>query len=58
MTCDILKVNPCDRTLFQPTIDKVVEKYGVILCDSATDGAYVSKINAELAETKGIKNIV
>jgi len=58
LTCDILKGNLCDSTLFQPTIDKVVEKYGVVPRDSATDGGYASKANAEYAETKGIKNIV
>jgi len=58
LTCDILKGNPCDSTLFQPTIDKVVEKYGVVPRDSATDGGYASKANAAYAETKGIKNIV
>jgi len=58
LTCDILKGNPSDSTLFQPTIDKVVEKYGVTPRDSATDGGYASKANAEYAEKKGIKNIV
>jgi len=58
LTCDILKGNPCDSTLFQPTIDKVVEKNGVVPRDSATDGGYASKANAAYAETKGIKNIV
>ena len=58
LTCDILKGNPCDSTLFQPTIDKVVEKYGVVPRDSATDGGYASKANAAYAETKGIINIV
>jgi len=58
LTCDILKGNPSDSTLFQPTIDKVVEKYGVTPRDSATDGGYASKANVEYAEKKGIKNIV
>ena len=58
LTCDILKSNPCDSTLFQPTIDKIVEKYGVVPRDSATDGGYASKANTEYAQTKGIKNIV
>jgi IS5 family transposase len=58
LTCDILKGNPSDSTLFQPTIDKVVEKYGVTPRDSATDGGYASKANAGYAEKKGIKNIV
>jgi len=58
LTCDMLKGNPGDNTLFQPTIDKVVEKYGVIPRDSATDGGYASKANAGYAEKKGIKNTV
>ena len=58
LTCDILKGNPSDNTLFQLTINKVVDKYGVTPRDSATDVGYASKANTEYAEKKGIKNIV
>jgi len=56
--CSVLRGNPCDKDLYQPTIDKVVADYGLIPRDIATDGGYATKKNAEYAVTKGITNIV
>lgn len=58
LVCDILKGNPKDSTLYQDTIDKLIESYGKTPRDSATDGGYASKANAEFAQSKGILNIV
>lgn len=58
MSCDIPKGNPSDTNLYQSTIDKIMDNYQTIPRDSATDGGYASKANAEYAEEKGIVNIV
>lgn len=58
LSCDILKGNPSDSTLYQPTIDKIIADYGIVPRNSATDGGYASKANAEYAKEKGIINIV
>ncbi len=58
LTCEILRGNPSDSTLYQGTIDKLIESYDIVPRDSATDGGYASKANAEYAEGKGIVNIV
>lgn len=58
LSCAVLKGNPADSTLFEKTIDKVIESYGVVPRDSATDGGYASKANAQYAQEKGIINIV
>jgi IS5 family transposase len=58
LTCEVLNGNPADSTLYQDTIDKLVDSYGKVPRDSATDGAYASKANAEYAQEKGIVNIV
>lgn len=58
LTCEVLQGNPSDKSLFQKTINKLVEDYKVIPRDSATDGGFASKDNAEYATSKGIVNIV
>ena len=58
LSCDILRGNPSDTSLFQSTIDKVILDYGVTPRDSATDGGYASKMNLDYAKSKGIVNIV
>ena len=58
MSCEVLKGNPSDSTLYQKTIDKIIADYGIVPRDSATDGGYASKANAEYAQSKGIVNIV
>lgn len=58
LTCEVLQGNPADSTLYQGTIDSLVNSYGKIPRDSATDGGYASKANAEYAKEKGIRNIV
>jgi len=56
--CHIPKGNPSDRILFTPTIDRVIENYGIIPRDSSTDGGYASKDNSNYCQSKGLVNIV
>jgi transposase, IS5 family len=58
LNCTILRGNPCDKDLYQPTIDQVVTDYGVTPRDIATDGGYATKKNSEYAVGKGIINVV
>ena len=58
LVCEILKGNPADSTLYQQTIDQWIDSYGKTPRDSATDGGFASKANAEYAQGKGIVNIV
>ncbi len=58
LVCEILNGNPADSALYQDTIDKLIDSYGKVPRDSATDGGYASKANAEFAQGKGIVNIV
>lgn len=58
LVCEILNGNPADSTLYQGAIDKLIGSYGKVPRDSATDGGYASKANAEYAQSKGIVNIV
>lgn len=56
--CDILKGNPSDKTLFQPTIDRIIENYGVVPRDSVADGGYATIDNTKYGVNKGIVNVV
>lgn len=58
LSCEVLKGNPSDSTLYKHTLDKVIEDYGVVPRDSVTDGGYASLANAQHAQSKGIRNIV
>jgi IS5 family transposase len=58
LDCEILKGNPSDVTLYQGTMNRVIDNYERIPRDSATDGGYASLLNLEYAEKKGITNIV
>ncbi len=58
LSCEVLKGNPSDSTLYQNTIDKIIADYEIVPRDSATDGGYATKDNAAYAQGKGIVNIV
>lgn len=58
LSCEILKGNPSDSTLYQETLDKIVTAYQIIPRDSVADGGYASKDNAAYAQDKKIVNIV
>ncbi len=56
--CDVLRGNPSDSKLFAPALDSVIEDYGKVPRDYATDGGYASLANQSHAEEKGVVNIV
>jgi IS5 family transposase len=56
--CDVLRGNPSDSKLFAPALDSVIEDYGKVPRDYATDGGYASLANQSHAEEKGVINIV
>ena len=58
LDCEILKGNPSDKTLFQPTIDRIIENYGVVPRDSTADGGFATIDNTKYAINKGIVNVV
>jgi len=58
LDCEVLQGNPSDSTLYQPTIERVVENYNITPRDSSTDGGYASLLNMEYGKQKGITNIV
>jgi len=42
LDCQVLRGNPSDKSLFNPTIDNVIQNYDIIPRDSTTDGGYAS----------------
>ena len=58
LDCQILRGSPSDKSLYQPTIDNIIQNYEVIPRDSATDGGYASLANRTHAQKAGIVNIV
>jgi len=58
LACEVLRGNPSDKDLYQPTLDKVIANYDTVPRDCVTDGGYATKANAAYAQDKGIVNIV
>jgi len=58
LNCQVLRGNPSDSKLFIPAVDSIVENYGKVSRDYATDGGYASLANQSYAKEKGIVNIV
>ncbi|MDQ7027960.1 MAG: ISNCY family transposase [Anaerolineae bacterium] len=58
LDCQILDGNPSDSKLFTPTLERVIENYGVTPRNTSTDGGYASFENKRAAQAKGITNIV
>ena len=58
LDCATLDGNPSDTNLYQNTLDRITENYGIVPRDVCTDGGYASNANKEYAESKGIVNIV
>ena len=50
--------NPSDTILFKPTLDRVIDNYGIIPRDSSSDGGYASKENSDYCKSKGLVNVV
>jgi len=58
LDCQVLRGNPSDKSLYQPTIDNIIQNYQIIPRDSTTDGGYACKDNLKHAQKAGIVNIV
>ena len=58
LAVETLKGNPADSSLYCPMVDKVIDIYGIVPRDSATDGGFASLENLQSAKSKGIINIV
>lgn len=58
LDCQVLRGNPADTNLYQPTVDRVIDNYGIVPHSSVTDGGFASKANLEHSQGKGIVNIV
>jgi IS5 family transposase len=58
LTCDIVRGNPKDTSLYQDTLYKVKGDYGIIPDSSVTDGGFASLANLEYARGLGIVNVV
>ena len=56
--CVIPAGNPSDILLFKPTIDRVIDNYGIIPRDSSADGGYACQGSSDHCKSKGIVNIV
>jgi transposase, IS5 family len=55
---EVVRGNPNDTPLYQPTLERVITNYGKVPRDMATDGGFASKENAQYSQQKGIVNIV
>lgn len=58
LTCDIVRGNPKDTSLYQDTLYKVKADYGTVPDSSVTDGGFASLANLEYARGLGIVNVV
>ncbi len=58
LNCDVLQGNPSDSKLFAPALDSIIDGYGIVPRDCATDGGYASLVNQLHAAEKGVVNIV
>jgi len=58
LDCEVVRGNPSDSTLYQPTIKRVIKNYGIVPRDSASDGGYATIDNAKFSRRKGIVNVV
>jgi IS5 family transposase len=58
LDCEVVKGNPSDSTLYKPTIERVINNYGIVPRDTVTDGGYASLDNMNFSKEKGILNIV
>ncbi len=58
LDCDVLRGNPSDKMLYQPTIERIQGNYNIVPRDSSCDGGYACKENIDYSKGKGIVNIV
>jgi transposase, IS5 family len=58
LDCRVLQGNPADTSLYEDMIERIEMHYAVVPRDMVTDGGYASLRNGEIAQGKGIINIV
>lgn len=58
LNCQVMRGNPSDKELFAPAVDAILDNYGKVPRDCATDGGYASLANQNHAKERGITNIV
>ena len=58
LSCEVLRGNPADTTLYKNTLQKVITDYQVVPRDCVTDGGYASNDNMIHAKNEGVINIV
>lgn len=58
LTCNVHRGNPSDSALFAPVLDLIIDTYGTVPRDTATDGGYASLANQQYAAEAGVVNIV
>jgi IS5 family transposase len=58
LSCEVLRGNPADTTLYKNTLQKVITDYQVVPRDCVTDGGYASNDNLIHAKNEGVINIV
>lgn len=58
LDCEVPRGNPADKNLLEGAVDRVIENYGIVPRDAATDGGYASKENMMKMLGKGIINVV
>lgn len=58
LDCDVLRGNPSDKDLYQPTMKRIIKNYGITPRDSASDGGFACKNNMDYSIGEGIVNVV
>jgi len=57
-TIHFLKGNPNDKTLFIPTMERIISQYGTTPKHATADGGFADKPNQQQGKEKGLVNIV
>lgn len=58
LDCQIVRGNPSDTQLFQPTLEAIKANYQKPIKSATTDGGYASKDNQQKALQEGVVNVV
>jgi IS5 family transposase len=58
LVCQMAQGNPSDHSFYPEMLEQLKRNYGVTPQEIATDGGYASLDNRELAERRGVLNIV
>lgn len=58
LDCEVLRGNPNDAALFEPTMNRIIDTYGISPKNVTADGGYATKENLENSRSKGFVNLV